>query len=76
MLVFTFGVFQFGVGWGVIRAHEELVKFIKQKPPSDRQPYWRLWKWISDRSRHEVCIKPMLVKRNYKQMIQKHIPRC
>lgn len=73
MLVFTFGVFQLGVCWDIIQPTEELVKFIKSKPPSDRLPYRRLWKWISDRSRHDVCIKPMLATRNCKQKIQKNM---
>lgn len=52
MLIFTFGILQFGLCWRIIPALIELVKFIKQPPPSVSRMLGVAF--IADRSMHPV----------------------
>lgn len=52
MLIFTFGILQLGCCWCIISPVTELVKFIKQKPPSVCNMLGV--SYIADRSRHPV----------------------
>lgn len=52
MLIFTFGILQFGCCWRIISPVTELVKFIKQEPPSVCGMLGV--SYIADRSRHPV----------------------
>lgn len=52
MLIFHFGILQFEKCWEIISQPEELVEFIKLKPPSVKG---RLGvAYVADRSRHPV----------------------
>lgn len=52
MLIFYFGILQFEKCWEIISQPEELVEFIKPKPPSARD---RLGvAYVADSSRHPV----------------------
>lgn len=59
MLIFTFGIIQFGCCWKTIPTVTELVEFIKSKPLSVNGMLGVAY--IADRSRHPVYIKPALV---------------
>ena len=52
MLIFTFGILQFGLCWRIMRALIELVKFIKQPIPAVSGMLGVAY--IADRSRHPV----------------------
>lgn len=50
MIIVTFGILQFGCCWRIISPETELVKFIKQLPPS--VSYMLGVAYIADRSMH------------------------
>lgn len=50
MLIFTFGILQFGFCWRIIRTLTELVKFIKKQAPSVSGMLGVAY--IADRSKH------------------------